>query len=164
MLSLPLAPASPAAPLLPRAVPAALRLRPLPPTFEQLFHASLKRHCAVCGTAPASRALCLACGACVCGHDTLRSHCVCAGLHAQSCGAGTSLFLLTTSSSVVLVRNGRLLLLPTPYRDAHGEVDLGLQRGKPLSLDEHEYLGLTRKWLAMSFDDTAKGDEADQMF
>ena len=72
--------------------------------------------------------------------------------------------LLTSSSSVVLVRNGRLLLLPTPYRDAHGEVDLGLQRGKPLSLDEHEYLGLTRKWLAMSFDDTAKGDEADQMF
>ena len=78
--------------------------------------------------------------------------------------AGAALFLLTSSSSVVLVRNGRLLLLPTPYRDAHGEVDLGLQRGKPLSLDEHEYLGLTRKWLAMSFDDTAKGDEADQMF
>ena len=163
VLQLPLAPASPAA-LLPRAVPAALRLRPLPATFEQLFHASLKRHCSVCGIAPASRALCLACGACVCGHDTLRSHCVCAGLHAQSCGAGTSLYLLTNSSSVVLVRNGRLLMLPTPYRDSHGEVDLGLQRGKPLSLDEHEYLSLTRRWLAMSFDDTAKGDEADQMF
>ena len=148
-------------------MPAALRLRPLPPTFEQLFHASLKRHCAVCGAAPASRALCLACGACVCGHDSLRvsqQHCVCANQHAQTCGAGTALLLLTSSSSVVLVRNGRLLLLPTPYRDAHGEVDLGLQRGKPLSLDEHEYLGLTRKWLSMSFDDTAKGDEADQMF
>ena len=48
--------------------------------------------------------------------------------------------------------------------DAHGEVDLGLQRGKPLSLDEQEYLGLTRKWLGMSFDDTAKGDEAEAMF
>ena len=134
---------------------------------QRLVFKSLKRHCAVCGAAPASRALCLACGACVCGHDSLRvsqQHCVCANQHAQTCGAGTALLLLTSSSSVVLVRNGRLLLLPTPYRDAHGEVDLGLQRGKPLSLDEHEYLGLTRKWLSMSFDDTAKGDEADQMF
>ena len=150
---------------LPRGVPPALRLRPLPASFEQLFHDSLQRRCSVCNTAPTSRALCLACGACVCGgNEALRGKHACAGLHAHSCGAGTSLYLLTSSSGVVLVRSGRLLLLPTPYRDAHGEVDLGLQRGKPLSLDEQEYLGLTRKWLGMSFDDTAKGDEAEAMF
>ena len=80
----------------------------------------------------------------------------------QACGAGTSLYLLTSSSGVVLVRSGRLLL-PTPYRDMHGEADLGLQRGKPLALDTDEYLGLTRKWLALTFDDTAKGDEAENM-
>ena len=61
------------------------------------------------------------------------------------------------------MRGGRLLLLPTPYRDAHGEVDLGLARGKPLTLDANEYLGLTRKWLAHSFDDTAKGGEGEMM-
>ena len=59
----------------------------------------------------------------------------------------------------MLTRDGRLLLLPTPYRDAHGEVDLGLQRGKPLLLDQAEYLGLPRTWLALNFDDTAKGEQ-----
>ena len=151
----------------PRATPPALRLRPLPASFEHLFHDALRLRCCVCGAGPpalTSRAICLACGACVCGgNDALHGGRSCAAHHARCCGAGTSLFLLTSSSGVVLSRGGRLLLLPTPYRDAHGEVDLGLQRGKPLTLDANEYLGLTRKWLAHSFDDTAKGGEAEGM-
>lgn len=51
-------------------------------------------------------------------------------------------------------------LVCSPYRDAHGEVDLGLMRGKPLTLNENEYAQLTRQWLALSFHETSRSDEA----
>ena len=49
----------------------------------------------------------------------------------------------------------------SPYRDAHGEADLGLMRGKPLALNEAEYAQLTRQWLALSFQETARTDEGE---
>ena len=51
------------------------------------------------------------------------------------------------------------MLLGSPYRDAHGEIDLGLLRGKPLTLVASEYSQLTRQWLALSFDETAKVED-----
>ena len=65
------------------------------------------------------------------------------------CGAGSGLFLLTSSSAVLLVRERRVMVLGSPFRDAHGEADLGLVRGKPLSLHAGELLQLTRQWLAL---------------
>ena len=51
------------------------------------------------------------------------------------------------------------MLRGSPYRDAHGETDLGLVRGKPLSLDRTEYAALERQWIGLSFDETARVDE-----
>ena len=75
------------------------------------------------------------------------------------CGAGHALFLLTNTSAVLLVREKRVTLLGSPYRDAHGESDLGLVRGKPLTLDTAEYAHLSKQWLGLAFPETARGDE-----
>jgi len=140
-------------------------LRALPPTFEGLFHASLALPCALCAAKPPSRsrALCLSCGACVCGPDTPHGPRACLA-HARECGGGTALFLLTNSSGVLLVRDRRLMLLSSPYRDAHGEVDLGLLRGKPLTLAPAEYAALTRQWVALAFDEVQRGEDELMMF
>ena len=79
--------------------------------------------------------------------------------HAQGCGAGSALFLLTNTSAVLLVREKKVQLLGSPYRDSHGESDLGLVRGKPLSLDEAEYALLSRQWLSLAFPEMVRGDE-----
>lgn len=55
---------------LPTGLPPSVRLRPLPRFFEQIYHDTLKLACELCGVQPPSRALCLACGACLCGLDT----------------------------------------------------------------------------------------------
>ena len=107
---------------------------------------------------PPSRAICLACGECVCAIDTpRRAECLIA--HARRCGAGVGLYILAGNSAVVLVRERRVMLRGSPYRDAHGETDLGLVRGKPLSLDRTEYAALERQWIGLSFDETARVDE-----
>ena len=121
--------------------------------------------CALCAAKPPSRsrALCLSCGACVCGPDTPHGPRACLA-HARECGGGTALFLLTNSSGVLLVRDRRLMLLSSPYRDAHGEVDLGLLRGKPLTLAPAEYAALTRQWVALAFDEVQRGEDELMMF
>ena len=63
-----------------------------------------------------------------------------------------------------LVRDRRLMLLSSPYRDAHGEVDLGLLRGKPLTLAPAEYAALTRQWVALAFDEVQRGEDELMMF
>jgi len=109
---------------------------------------------------PDSRAFCLTCGACLCGPWTRHGPSACIK-HAQACGAGSGLFLLTSSSAVLLVREKRFMVLGSLYRDAHGEVDLGLVRGKPLALHAGEVLQLTRQWLALAFDETARLEDHD---
>jgi hypothetical protein len=44
---------------------------------------------------------------------------------------------------VLLLREDRRCLWPSPYLDAHGEEDTDLQRGKPLFLSEERYRQLT---------------------
>ena len=63
-----------------------------------------------------------------------------------------------------VVRDRRLMLLSSPYRDAHGEVDLGLLRGKPLTLAPAEYAALTRQWVALAFDEVQRGEDELMMF
>ena len=141
-----------------RGPPSPLGLRQLPSSFEQLFHESSQRSCALCGIVPDSRAICLTCGTSLCGFDTAHGPRACIS-HAATCGAGSALFVLTNNSAVVLARERRVMLLGSPYRDAHGEIDLGLLRGKPLTLVASEYSQLTRQWLALSFDETAKVED-----
>uniref|UniRef100_A0A7S4BG65 E3 ubiquitin-protein ligase n=1 Tax=Chrysotila carterae TaxID=13221 RepID=A0A7S4BG65_CHRCT len=150
----------PAFTALPSGAPPPIGLVPLPRSFEQLFHEAAAAPCAQCGASPETRALCLACGAVVCGIESPHGPRA-AVSHAHACSTGAGLFVLTSSSAVLLVRERRVMLLGSPYRDAHGEVDLGLTRGKPLSLSNAEYEALARQWLGLNFDETARAEEND---
>ena len=136
---------------------APLGLLPLPSSFESVLHDSLHLPCELCSLVPASRALCLSCGACVCGLETLHGPRAVI-THSQLCGGGVSLFLLTHTSAVLLVRDKRVSLLGSPYRDTYGETDLGLMRGRPLTLDRAEYALLSRQWLGLTFPETARDE------
>ena len=110
--------------------------------------------CELCGARPSSRALCLCCGACVCGLETTHGPRACVS-HAALCGEGSALFLLTNTSATLLVRDRRFQPLGSPYRDAHGEADVGLMRGKPLTLDAAHFAALSRQWVGLTFPDAA---------
>ena len=144
---------------MPRGVPPPVGLCALPHSFEGLFHDSAHLACGVCAaTPPSSRGLCLVCGACVCGLETPR-RALCMVSHSQHCGAGAALFILANKSAVLLVRDKRVMLRGSPYRDAHGEVDLDLQRGKPLWLHAEDYATLARQWLTLNFDEAIRDPE-----
>lgn len=66
--------------------------------------------------------------------------------HAQTCGAGTGLFLLLSDSEVLIIYADLAVLYPSPYLDAHGECDRGLSRGHPLFLNEQRYKALEALW------------------
>ena len=100
----------------------------------------------------------MCCGACLCGLETLHGPRACIS-HATVCGEGSAVFLLTNTSAVILVRDKRFQALGSPYRDAHGETDVGLMRGKPLTLDVAEYDALSRDWLSFSFPDIVRNEE-----
>ena len=68
-----------------------------------------------------------------------------AGLHAAACCGGTGVFLLG-NSSVLLLRGEYAAVYGSPYVDAHGETDVGLKRGKPLTLSGKRYAGLAALW------------------
>jgi len=138
--------------------PAPVGLVPLPASFEAFFHDNSSHRCADCRATPENRAVCLACGTTLCGLDTPHGSRAVVE-HATSCGVGVGLFMLTNNSAVVLVRERRLVFVGSPYRDAHGEVDIGLLRGKPLTLHPAGYATLSKHWLNLAFDETARSEE-----
>jgi E3 ubiquitin-protein ligase UBR1 len=48
---------------------------------------------------------------------------------------------------VVFYNDSLLVFMPPPYMDAHGEVDVGLRRGRPLFLNTMRYDELRKMWL-----------------
>ncbi|KAI3876300.1 hypothetical protein MKX03_001547 [Papaver bracteatum] len=96
----------------------------------------------MCGVPLEDPALCLLCGR-MCSPGWIlccRNHCQ---DHAMACGAGIGVYLLITSTRILLQRSASHAVWPSPYLDAFGEEDLGLQRGKPLYLNEERYATLT---------------------
>jgi E3 ubiquitin-protein ligase UBR1 len=70
--------------------------------------------------------------------------CVCLLQHVRACSNGNGIFLLLSSSVVLLLTgNDRGCVWGTCYIDQHGEEDIGVRRGRPLSLDR-ERLELLR--------------------
>jgi len=137
---------------------AAPQLLTLPKLYGKLYLHYRHVKCRVCKQIPSDPALCLVCGQLVC----VRSPC-CHWLgtgecvkHSLKCGAGTAVYLVIMSSTVVIIRGERVYLWGSVYLDQHGEEDIDLKRGKPLYLSEQRVQCLTQQWLAHSFDHTCK--------
>jgi hypothetical protein len=108
----------------------------LPEGYDQLFSRVGAVTCSGCGKRPPSPGLCLLCGAVLCaGSDCCKTGGVgeCTR-HARSCGSGVGVFLLLHSSSVLLIHGALACYYPSPYLDVHGEEDIDLKRGRPLTL------------------------------
>lgn len=77
-------------------------------------------------------------------------------VHADSCGAGTSIYLALNSSNIVVIRGSRACGWGSVYLDVYGEEDKDLKRGKPLYLCEQRYAALEQQWLTHSFNHANK--------
>jgi hypothetical protein len=66
--------------------------------------------------------------------------------HALYCGGETGVFLILSSSSILLVRHTFAAYFGSVYVDTHGEMDLGLKRGKPMTLSARRYAALNELW------------------
>lgn len=65
---------------------------------------------------------------------------------------GNGVFLLIPFSTILVLRDSRKSVLPSPYFDQFGEEDRNLKRGVPLYLDEKRYQEHARTYLMNSWD------------
>ncbi|XP_050311174.1 E3 ubiquitin-protein ligase Ubr3-like [Anthonomus grandis grandis] len=134
------------------------RLLALPREYEKIFTYYHERPCNQCHSVAAETSICLLCGTIVC----LKQNCckqqnVCEAVaHAQECGAGTGVFLVITSTYIIVIRGHRACLWGSLYLDDFEEEDRDLKRGKPLYLSKDRYQLLEQQWLAHRFDHTKK--------
>ncbi|KAJ1819361.1 E3 ubiquitin-protein ligase ubr1, partial [Coemansia sp. RSA 2598] len=137
---------------IPMSMPTLYSLVELPDRFEVLFERSAKAFCPRCNGVPSDPALCLLCGGFVCA----QSFCCeedgigeC-NMHMRTCGGTVGVYLLVKKCGLLLLHHDNGCFMSAPYLDQHGEVDLGLKRGRPLFInrsryDEMKKLVLTQK-------------------
>ncbi|KAL4125401.1 hypothetical protein PRIC2_008986 [Phytophthora ramorum] len=139
-----------------REVPMRPRLIDLPIQYDELYSEMADRKCTRCDKVPCDPGLCLICGEYLCCGD---SCCTRAFMphgppvgectrHAAECGGGVGIVLLLEQCRIAVVGGSMAAYFPCPYVDAHGEEDVGLQRGRPLRLDMARYKYLESLWLS----------------
>ncbi|ETM37636.1 hypothetical protein L914_15850 [Phytophthora nicotianae] len=138
-----------------REVPTRPRLIDLPTQYDELYSEMAGRKCTRCEKAPCDPGLCLICGEYLCCGD---SCCTRAFMphgppvgectrHAAECGGGVGIILLLEQCRIAIIGGSMAAYFPSPYVDAYGEEDIGLQRGRPLRLDMARYRYLESLWL-----------------
>ncbi|GAM20420.1 hypothetical protein SAMD00019534_035950 [Acytostelium subglobosum LB1] len=115
--------------------------------------------CQQCKTISSTQALCLICGTLCCLGGCCKrfldqkNECI---LHAERCNAGTCMFLVIKSSSILLLHLPRRTYWFSPYLDDHGEEDANLRRGKPLFLNAGRYNQLNSLLIKHQIDQDSK--------
>ena len=72
--------------------------------------------------------------------------------HSLYCGGGSCCFLLLRNTGVLTISPRRYCVRSSPYLDAHGEEDMGLKRGKPLTLSTARLQQVAALWAGDSLD------------
>ncbi|KAL0268005.1 UNVERIFIED_CONTAM: hypothetical protein PYX00_010107 [Menopon gallinae] len=134
------------------------RLLKLPQNYDRIFQYYHKRQCNHCHSVPREASVCLLCGTLVCFKETC---CKNGSIfetvqHSFDCGAGTGMFLVVTSSYVIVIRGKRACVWGSVYLDSFGEEDRELKRGKPLFLCPERYQLLEEQWITHRFEHTNK--------
>ncbi|KAF0448599.1 putative ubiquitin-protein ligase UBR2 [Gigaspora margarita] len=129
--------------------PAIFELVGLPKRLDSLFEESMRRTCKKCKSVPNDPALCLLCGTFVCSQsyccsDETRGECY---IHAKSCGGDIGIYLLVKKCVILLLHLENGCFQNAPYLDTHGEVDLGLKRGRPQFINQKRYDEIRKLWL-----------------
>ncbi|KAJ1666955.1 E3 ubiquitin-protein ligase ubr1 [Coemansia sp. RSA 1646] len=131
-------------------MPTLFSLVELPDRFEDLFERSAKAFCPRCNGVPSDPALCLLCGTFICA----QSFCCeedgigeC-NMHMKTCGGSVGMYLLVKKCGLLLLHHDNGCFMSAPYLDQHGEVDLGLKRGRPLFINRVRYEEMRKLVLA----------------
>ncbi|XP_017880886.1 E3 ubiquitin-protein ligase Ubr3 isoform X2 [Ceratina calcarata] len=133
------------------------KLLGLPREYEKIFTYYHGRQCRQGHSIPQEISICLLCGAIVCLKQTRKQWNVCEVVqHSIDCGGGTGIYLVVTSTYIVVIRGQRVCLWGSLYLDDFEEEDKDLKRGKPLYLNQDRYQLLEQQWLAHRFDHTKK--------
>lgn len=111
-------------------------IRPYPPLniadiviYAFVFQYYHERPCSQCQSVAQETSICLLCGTIVC----LKQNCckqqnVCEAVaHAAECGAGTGVFLVVTSTYIIVIRGHRACLWGSLYLDDFEEEDRDLK-------------------------------------
>ncbi|TMW60533.1 hypothetical protein Poli38472_000575 [Pythium oligandrum] len=131
------------------------RLIDLPVQYDELYSMMSGRQCTRCNKAPCDPGICLICGEFLCCGDScctspFVTHGPAVGectRHAAECGGGIGIVLMLDQCRVAVIGGSMAAHFPCPYVDAHGEEDVGLQRGRPLRLDMARYRYLESLWV-----------------
>ncbi|XP_033303152.1 E3 ubiquitin-protein ligase Ubr3 isoform X1 [Bombus bifarius] len=133
------------------------KLLSLPREYEKIFTYYHGRQCRQGHSIPQEISICLLCGAIVCLKQNRKQWNVCEVVqHSIDCGGGTGIYLVVTSTYIVVIRGQRVCLWGSLYLDDFEEEDRDLKRGKPLYLNQDRYQLLEQQWLAHRFDHTKK--------
>ena len=94
----------------------------LPSTYDKIllyYHAQI---CKSCNKVPKEPCLCLVCGTLVCMKESCcrPNTALEAVAHAESCGAGTAIYLAVNSSSIIIIRGKRACVWGSLYLDDFG--------------------------------------------
>ncbi|GLV32959.1 Ubr3 ubiquitin ligase [Carabus blaptoides fortunei] len=134
------------------------RLLSLPREYEKIFTYYHERQCSQCQSIPQETSICLLCGTVVCLKQVCcKQQNVCEAVqHSIECGGGTGIYLVVTSTYIIVIRGRRACLWGSLYLDDFEEEDRDLKRGKPLYLSQDRFQLLEQQWLAHRFDHTKK--------
>ncbi|XP_044728240.1 E3 ubiquitin-protein ligase Ubr3 [Chrysoperla carnea] len=134
------------------------RLLRLPKEYEKIFTYYHERQCSQCHSVPQETSVCLLCGTVVClKQGCCKTQNVCEAVqHSIDCGGGTGIYLVVTSTYIIVIRGRRACLWGSLYLDDFEEEDRDLKRGKPLHLSQDRYQLLEQQWLTHRFDHTKK--------
>jgi E3 ubiquitin-protein ligase UBR1 len=69
-------------------------------------------------------------------------------LHLSTCGGNYGIFFKVKTNLVFLLYHSNGTFIYSPYLDSHGEVDVGLQKGRRQTLYMKRYDELRRVWLS----------------
>uniref|UniRef100_A0A1Q3EZK2 E3 ubiquitin-protein ligase n=2 Tax=Culex tarsalis TaxID=7177 RepID=A0A1Q3EZK2_CULTA len=129
------------------------KLLGLPREYERLFTYYHEQPCLKCQNVPKESSICLLCGTIVCLKQACckDQECCEAVRHSISCGGGTGIFLVVTSTYIIIIRDRRACLWGSLYLDDYDEEDRDLKRGKPLYLSEDRFNLLESQWLSHRF-------------
>ncbi|XP_017759565.1 PREDICTED: E3 ubiquitin-protein ligase UBR3 isoform X2 [Eufriesea mexicana] len=133
------------------------KLLSLPREYEKIFTYYHGRQCRQGHSVPQEISICLLCGAIVClKQNRIQWNVSEVVQHSFDCGGGTGIYLVVTSTYIVVIRGQRVCLWGSLYLDDFQEEDRDLKRGRPLYLNQDRYQLLEQQWLAHRFDHTKK--------
>ncbi|CAA7266385.1 unnamed protein product [Cyclocybe aegerita] len=135
--------------------PAIYRLARLPLVLDSLFNRQDKAlMCMTCETFPVDAAICLICGITIC----LQSNCCIdedygnrgeCNMHTRECGGTIGIYYCVKRCCVLYLNSGNGTFTPSPYLDAHGEVDLSMsRRGRRQFLHHARWEVIRKTWLS----------------